>query len=93
MTKDSIIQRLINQGYDAKSASLVASELQNVTPSLRPLVEAWLNGEQRDYEAEGYTLQGLMDSRRMTYPAALLTIDWLLKEPAKARASLLRGMK
>lgn len=27
----------------------------------------------------------------MTYPAALLTIDWLIKEPEKAKKSLEKG--
>jgi hypothetical protein len=29
-----------------------------------------------------------MEKQRMTYPAALLTIDWLIKEPNKAKEAL-----
>jgi hypothetical protein len=29
----------------------------------------------------------------MKYPAALLTMDWLLKEPQKAKESLRRGLR
>ena len=29
----------------------------------------------------------------MTYPAALLTIDWLIKEPENAIRSINRGIK
>jgi len=29
----------------------------------------------------------------MTYPAALLTIDWLIKEPERAMRSINRGIK
>jgi hypothetical protein len=30
-----------------------------------------------------------MKERSMTYPAALLTIDWIIKEPDKALKSLI----
>ncbi len=91
--KDIIETKLKEQGYDSKSASLVAAELLKVDCSLNSLVEDWLNDKQTDFEAQGYTISGLMKSRGMTYPAALLTIDWLIKEPEKAINSLKRGVR
>jgi len=91
--KSTIKKNLINQGYDIKTASIVASELVLVDDSLQPLVEKWLDGNETDYECHGYSIYGLKMSRGMTYPAALLTIDWLLKEPEKALASLKRGAR
>lgn len=90
---NSITNRLINQGYNEKSAAMVASEMVMVAPSLYPLVDGWLNGDETDYECQGYSISGLMKARRMTYPAALLTIDWLIKEPVAAKESLKRGVR
>jgi hypothetical protein len=30
---------------------------------------------------------------KLTYPAALLTMDWLIREPEKALASIKRGIR
>lgn len=89
----SIKDKLIDQGYNDKAAAMVASELVKVAPCLRSHVEGWLNGEIFDHESHGYSVSGLMESRHMTYPAALLTIDWLIKEPEKAKKSLDKGIR
>ena len=88
---DYIAKKLASQGYTSKAASMVAAEIVKVDNGLNPLVEKWLNGEEVDCESHGYSIFGLMKSRGMTYPAALLTIDWLIKEPEKALESLTKG--
>ncbi len=91
MEEIAYIKILAERGYTAREAKLLAGEFIALSPVLRPLLEAWINdGSTPDYGAEGYTIKGLMDEG-MEYPAALLTIDWLLKEPEKAIASLRRG--
>jgi len=86
---------LIDRGYNERNAKLVAHELTLLAAPLQPLLSQWLDNEQHmeDYKSEGYTITGLMQKRGMTYPAALLTIDWLLKEPEEAKLSLSRGIK
>lgn len=90
---DFIAKKLASQGYNSKASSMVAAEIVKVDSRLDPLVEKWLNGKNEDYESQGYSIFGLMKSRNMTYPAALLTIDWLIKEPEKATESIKRGIK
>lgn len=90
---DLIAQKLASQGYNNSATSMVAAEIVKVDSRLNPLVVKWLNGEDEDYASHGYSIFGLMKSRHMTYPAALLTIDWLLKEPEKAKKSLEQGIK
>lgn len=93
--ENQIKQILIDRGYNERNATLVAQELTRLATPLQPLITKWLDDEQRleDFEAEGYSISGLMQKRGMTYPAALLTIDWLLKEPEEAKLSLKRGIK
>ena len=92
MTNTEIIRLLIHRGFTERNARLVASEINQLHPSLTPLWERWAkNASVRDdFSAEGYSIKSLMEKHRMTYPAALLTIDWLLKEPEKAKTSLRR---
>ena len=93
-TKD-IIELLVNRRYDLRSARLVAPELLQLSTPLLPLFENWVNDEncQTDYVVDGYSILSLMSDRGMEYPAALLTIDWIIKEPQKALQSLKRGIK
>ena len=46
-----------------------------------------------NYEVGEFSLKKLQEERRMNYPAALLTLDWLIKEPEAALRSLNRGIK
>ena len=88
--ENQIKQILVQRGYDNRSAQMAAHELIQLEVSLQPLDDAECK---TDFEAHGYSITSLMEKRRMTYPAALLTIDWLLKEPEKAKLSLSRGIK
>lgn len=95
MMEKEIKTILLDRGYSERNASLVARELLQLSEQLRPLLSRWISNEEEtlDYEAHGYTIRGLMTNRGMTYPAALLTIDWLIKEPEQAKRSLTRGIK
>ena len=90
---DIFAKKLTEQGYQSKMAEMVAKELMNVDNSLAMHVISWLKDEFTDFESHGYSIAELMKTRNMTYPAALLTIDWLIKEPEKAKKSLEQGIK
>ena len=91
--KSLILDRLQSQGYNPPAANIVANELVNVSPILQSCVNKWLNGEDVDHECHGYSINSLMKLRHMTYPAALLTIDWLIKEPEQAIKSIEKGTR
>ena len=95
MEKDLIYNVLLERGYDEKSAQLVATELMALNKPLDTYLEKWIQNESdiSDYGAHCYSIKQLMEERNMTYPAALLTMDWLMKEPDEAVASLKRGIK
>lgn len=90
---NNIIDKLISQGYNHTNAKIVADELLKVSLLLKPYLKGWLNGIETDYTCYGYSIIGLMNTRRMTYPAALLTIDWLIKEPEQAKKSIEKGVR
>ena len=85
---DIFAKKLTEQGYQSKMAEMVAKELMNIDNSLSMHVVSWLKDECADFESHGYSIAGLMKERNMTYPAALLTIDWLIKDPENAKKSL-----
>lgn len=95
MDKLEIQEILMQRGYSERNASLVAEEMVNITPQLRNLLGGWLMDKSycKDYEVGEYSVMRLQKERRMNYPAALLTLDWLIKEPKAALRSLNRGIK
>ena len=94
MNKDQIKEILIGRGYPEVAAEVVSGELLLVKDELKPLLDGWLGDEVKaDYAAHGYTVLQLMTSRGITYPAALLTMDWLLKEPEIAEQAISRRRK
>ncbi len=95
MEKEIIYKILTGRGYDAKSASLIIPELQVLIAPLDTYFEQWVKDESstQDYVSNGYSIKQLMEERGMTYPAALLTMDWIIKEPENAIRSLKRGIK
>lgn len=95
MDKLEILEILMQRGYTQRNASLVAEEMVNIAPQLQQYLEAWLMDKSynENYEVEEYSLRRLQEERRMNYPAALLTMDWLIKEPEAALRSLNRGIK
>lgn len=92
---EAIKNILIERGYPEKPAILVAEKLANISPSLKPALDAWLkDGMETDESAEGFSTSSLMSKQKgMTYPAALLSIDWLLREPQKAKPIIEKGIK
>ena len=94
MNKNEIIRALIANNYPEKQAFSVAEELIHLDNSLLPLLNSWiLKEEETDVTIEGFSLIELKNRYKMTYPAALLTMDWLKKEPQLASYAIGKGLK
>ncbi len=94
MNKNLIVKKLTEHQYNQVQADGVASELMLIDTQLVPLLEKWIhNNIETDFSVEGFSLIELMSLYNMSYPAALLTIDWLIKEPETASFAIKKGIK
>jgi hypothetical protein len=94
IARQDIISRLVSgYGYSEHEAQQVAADLDTAAPAIQQAFEHWWKtGEVRlDTEVQGYTPQRLMDEYHFTPPNALLTMDWLLREPQQALSLLREG--
>lgn len=93
MEKDALISRLISEfKYPPKGAALVAEKILACAPDLqRAFTTWWENGELPSVEVEGYSVERLMLEHGMNPIAALLTLDFLRREPQRALTSLHKG--
>lgn len=88
--KDTLIQR----GYDEKKATGVADNLLKVSDCLKEAVEKWIADEtETDFEVQNYSILELKEKFNMTYPAALLSIDWIIKDPIVAIKCIEKGIR
>ena len=93
MDVETLAQRIVTEfGYKEQNAPLVAKKLLASTPQIYAVVEQWWQTHTLSAIAiEGYTLNRLMREHGMNPIAAMLTLDWLAREPEKAMSSLARG--
>ena len=85
---------LIERGFPEKQAISVAFDLQDIDLALQNGLQSWLTDQtETDFLIEGFKLSDLKQKFDMTYPAALLTVDWLIKEPELAKKSIQRGIR
>lgn len=68
--------------YSEHTAEITAEDLLHMEPVLAELLKKWLEtGEEGEIKVQGFSIERLKTMHHMGYPAALLSMDWLLKEP------------
>lgn len=90
---DILKDRLVSEfGYPQAGADLVAGKLVAMQGDVWDAFVAWWeSGKNPEIEIEGYSFDRLVRDYSMKPIAALLTLDWLQREPEKAVASLRKG--
>ena len=92
---DNLKDILIERGYPEKAAIVTAQNLLKLTGRFASALQNWVDTKDTPkVESHGYTSDGLLKRfKGMTYPAALLTLDWLDREPEKAKSAIERGIR
>ena len=94
MKNSDIEIRLIEKGFTEKDASILAENLSLIDIELLPLLERWLfKDEEGDYKAGEISVLGLKKKYYLEYQAALLTMDWIIKEPEIALEAINKGLQ
>lgn len=90
--KDIIIART---NCDEKTAERLETKLSNISQELNPILEAWLKEgiESSDVEYNGYSINSLMKKDGVKFTGALLTLDWVIRDPEKAKSVIEEGIK
>ena len=90
--KETIMAR---QNCPETRAERIEKNLLNIHEELRPLLQAWLDtgNESDDTMYAGYSLNCLKQDYGMLFTGALLTLDWLIRDPAAAQKALREGVR
>ena len=92
---EQLIKTLIKRGYPNNAAKQTAVNLEKMAPELKKALRIWVEENTMPVRrVNGYTTDSLMSRfKGMSYPAALLTLDWLRREPEKARQIIEKGIR
>ena len=77
-------------GYSEHAASVTAHDLLQVSdPEVKTAAERWAaTGEQTNVCKGKFSCKSLMNGLGMTYPAALIFLDWYTENPVDALDAL-----
>jgi hypothetical protein len=97
MTDTSVILKniLISEyGYTLRQAEFIASDINELHAELKPVFESWLKDQSNisDYSYAEFSINSFMNQFGMNFIAALLTMDWILKEPDEAISQIKIGI-
>jgi hypothetical protein len=93
LDKQAVLKRMLGEmDYPEAAARVVADHLDKFAPDLLEAFESWWNtGAVPALEVEGYTVASLRAKNpALSVPAALMSLDWLKREPAKAKTAIER---
>jgi len=86
---------LSERGYTEKQIPFLEEKMMKIDLSLKQGLNNWLedNNAETDYTISGITLSEIKKEFQMNYLAALLTMDWVIREPEKAIESINKGIR
>ena len=80
--------------YTEVRAARIFQQLQSADEDILFAVNSWMeDGSEIDFSERGWNVARLKSELGMNYLAAVLTIDWLRKEPEDAIKALKDGIK
>ncbi len=82
-------------GCDDQRAAYTEEKLSQIDSSLKPILDRWLldGAEDSEESFHGYSVSLLMKQYHMKFTGAVLTLDWIIKDPAVAEKALKYGIR
>lgn len=94
MEKEQIIKVLKEQEYPEFMIENTINKIINFSPVVTKVFELWINnGREPNINIEGYSYTELVNNWGMKPIGAFITLDWLIREPEKAKTSLRKGIR
>lgn len=93
ITNAEIIELLKSKAEFSKDeAEYVIKKVEHMREDIKDALVDWLKSDKEpEIAVEGFTMRSLSDSYSLEPVASFLTLDWLSREPLKAKKSLARG--
>ena len=87
-------EKLIASGYSEVQANIVIDKLSKVDEEFKDGIQNWVDcGKMIEFTIDQINTTSLMRQYGLSYPAAVLTLDWVKRDPAAAKEAIKRGIK
>ena len=94
MDRTILINILKEEDYPVHMIERTASKLENLQPIVAAALENWISkGDFPLLTVDDYSFSSLVSDYGMKPIGALLTLDWLIRDPERAKQSLKRGIR
>lgn len=94
MERTEIIRILKEEGYPDFILEKTVNKIEAFNPDIATVFsEFCVKGTIPDIEVEGYNYKSLVEEFGMKPVGALITLDWLIREPEIAKEALKKGIK
>ncbi|MDA8139912.1 MAG: hypothetical protein M0036_14780 [Desulfobacteraceae bacterium] len=81
-SKEKARQRLMALGYSPALMELELSAIANIHPDLQAVFDAWLSGQDLDFEFKGISLSKIKEKECCDQINALSTMSMLINDPS-----------
>ena len=89
-----ILNILIKEGYPEFMHEKTILKIKNFSEQVSSAFKQWIiDNTEPDITIEGYSYKYLVNSMKMQPIGAFITLDWLIREPIKAKSALMQGIK
>lgn len=92
MIEKALLRKRLIDDFDCRESQAdgIVEQIGNLAPHIAAAFEEWFHtGVVKEIEVEGYTVASLREIRKnMNVIGAYLTLDWLSREPEKAKQGL-----
>lgn len=94
MDRTRIKEILVRENYPEFMLEPTIDKIERFTPEVKAVFNEWCSrNETPEFSVEGFSYKGLVIKWRMKPVGAFITLDWLIREPEKAKAALQKGIK
>lgn len=94
MERTEVIRILKEEGYPDFMLDKTADKIEAFSPDIATkFSEFCIQGTIPEIEVEGYNYKKLIEDFGMKPVGALITLDWLIREPENAKEALQKGIK
>lgn len=93
---DRTIKKILSEefGYSGKALEIAEKKIENLSPPLEKLWIRWMKDKQiENIEISGVSLKYLIEGKKLKFPAALFTLQWLLDSPEEAKKMIENPIK
>ena len=91
---DKLVKFLAEEKYPEFMIEKTADKIEFFSPVVAEVFDNWSkNKSQPDISIEGFAFKDLITKWDMNPVGAFITLDWLLREPEKAKRALNKGIK